>query len=266
LKQPALQPLGGAKFKLYCKLQQKKHRDGEGLFLAEGVRTVRELCGSVPERDMLQALLFRDGEPEAAAFGRRFPGKVFTLTQKECARLAETATPSGIFGVFRQQPAAGFDSSCAEGNSLLVALDDVQDPGNVGTILRTAAWFGARALICSTGTADRYNPKAVRSSAGSIFALPHYGVASLESELRRLAQEGYSIVASSLEGSDFREFASWPEKQVLVIGNEANGVSHAVQALSHRLVKIPHAGKTPRVESLNASVSAAILMERLVLR
>ncbi|NTW94948.1 MAG: RNA methyltransferase [Chlorobiaceae bacterium] len=266
MRHSGVQPLGGAKFKLYCKLQQKKYRDGEGLFLAEGLRTVRELCGSIPDGNMLQALLFREGEPEAAVFDRTFPGKVFTLTRKECARLAETATPSGIFGVFRQQPASASRFAGGEGNSFLVALDDVQDPGNVGTILRTAAWFGASALICSTGTADRYNPKAVRSSAGSIFALPHYGVASLEPELRRLADEGFFIVTSSLDGRDFREFASWPEKLVLVIGNEANGVSPAVQALSHRLVKIPHAGKTSRVESLNASVSAAILMERMALK
>ena len=147
----------------------------------------------------------------------------------------------------------------------MVALDDVQDPGNVGTILRTAVWFGADALICSTATADRYNAKAVRSCAGSIYAIRHYGVERLEGELRRLQEQGYSIVCSALEGKDFREFSSWPGKQVLVIGNEANGISEPVRALADRLVRIPHGGTSVRVESLNASVSAAIMMERMAL-
>ena len=144
-------------------------------------------------------------------------------------------------------------------------LDEVQDPGNVGTILRTAVWFGADAIVCSSGTADRYNAKAVRSCAGSIYAINHYGVDRLDLELRRFQDQGFCIVGSSLEGKDFREFSSWPEKQVLVIGNEANGISEAVRAVADRLVRIPHGGTSVRVESLNASVSAAILMERLTL-
>jgi len=258
-------PVSKAKLKLYGKLQQKKYRDGEALFLAEGFRTVSELLEALPEPGLLDALLFREGEQAAEGFYGNYPGRVFTLTEKECVQLSQTATPSGIFGVFRQQSLLSFEPEQADGRSLIVALDDVQDPGNAGTILRTAAWFGADAMICSAGTADRYNAKAVRSSAGSIYALPHYGVDSLETELFRLAGHGYAVIASSLAGQDFREFSSWPERQVLVIGNEANGVSRPVQALARMLVRIPHIGDKPRVESLNASVSAAILMERLVL-
>ena len=93
----------------------------------------------------------------------------------------------------------------------------------------------------------------------------HGDVDRLDLELQRLQKLGYSIVSASLDGKDFREFTSWPEKQVLVIGNEANGVSEAVKLLTDRLVRIPHSGSKPGVESLNASVSAAILMERMVL-
>jgi TrmH family RNA methyltransferase len=253
-----------AKLKLYGKLNQKKFRDSEGLFLAEGLRTVSELLENLPFPDFLDALLFRQGEEAAEEFYGRYSGKLFTLTQKEVGLISQTATSSGIFGVFRQQ---GIESVQVDqrGCSFIVALDGVQDPGNVGTILRTAAWFGADAMICSPGCADRYNPKAVRSSAGSIYALPHYGVESLVLELQRLADAGYSVVASSLDGRDFREYGSWPEKLVLVTGNEANGVTPAVQAFAHRLVRIPHTGKKSRVESLNASVSAAILMERIAM-
>lgn len=260
--------LSKAKFRQYVKLYQKKHRDAEGLFLAEGLRAVRELCLNLPGEEMLVALLVRDTEIEPPPFVRSYREKLFLITEKECSELSQTSTPQGIFGVFRQQPrpdAAAQTAFGKGGRSLVVALDDVQDPGNVGTILRTAVWFGADALVCSSGSADRYNAKAVRSSAGSIYALCHYGVEGLELELRRLQKQGYSIVCSSLEGKDFRESGSWAEKQVLVIGNEANGISEPVKALADRLVRIPHAGTSVRVESLNAAVSAAILMERMAL-
>ncbi len=260
--------LSKAKLQKYARLHQKKFRDQEGLFLAEGLRTVRELCLNLPGEEMLVALLVREGETEAARFARLWKGKLYSISEKECSQLAETATSQGIFGVFRQQRPAEPAAEALSATSLksfMVALDDVQDPGNVGTILRTAVWFGADALICTTGTADRYNPKAVRSCAGSIYAIRHYGVAHLEHELLRLKKQGYCIICSSLEGKDFREFSSWPAKQVLVIGNEANGISEPVRALADRLVRIPHAGTSVKVESLNAAVSAAILMERLAL-
>ncbi len=258
--------LSKAKLKLYARLHQKKFRDQEGLFLAEGLRTVRELCLNLPAEETLVALLIREGE--SARFAAIHKGKLFSISEKECSQLAETASSQGIFGVFRHCSSVASDRKAEEptlGRSFIVALDDVQDPGNVGTILRTAVWFGADAMVCSSGTADRYNAKAVRSCAGSIYAIRHYGVECLDDELRRLQKLGYSIACSSLEGEDFREFSSWPEKQVLVIGNEANGISEAVRVMADRLVRIPHGGARVRVESLNASVSAAILMERLTL-
>ncbi len=257
--------LSKARLRYFVKLHQKKFRDSEELFLAEGLRTVQELCLNLPDEEMLVALLVRDGETEAARFAEAYQKKLFSVTEKESAQLAGTSTPQGIFGVFRQPRHEVPAAPEKPGRSLVVALDDLQDPGNVGTILRTAVWFGVDAMICSAGTADRYNPKVIRSCAGSIFALRHYGVGQLHHELYRLQKKGYSILCTSLDGQDFREFPAWPEKVVLVIGNEANGVSKSVIALADLLVRIPHAGARVRVESLNASVSAAILMERLAL-
>jgi len=260
--------LSKAKLRQYVRLHQKKFRDQEGLFLAEGLRTVRELCLNLPSEEMLVALLIREGEVESACFAAIHKGKLFSISEKECSQLTGTSTSQGIFGVFRHHTPVAAGRKADEptsGRSFIVALDDVQDPGNVGTILRTAVWFGADAMVCSSGTADRYNAKAVRSCAGSIYAIRHYGVECLDDELQRLQELGYSIACSSLEGEDFREFSSWSEKQVLVIGNEANGISKEVRAMADRLVRIPHGGASVRVESLNASVSAAILMERLTL-
>ncbi len=258
--------LSKARLRDFVKLYQKKFRDSEGLFLAEGLRTVRELCQNLPDGEALVALLIREGETDVAHFAFPYAGKVFSVTEKECSQLAQTSTPQGIFGVFRQQCPNGDEGKDKQGRSLIIALDDVQDPGNVGTILRTAVWFGADAMICSAGTADRYNAKVVRSCAGSIFALRHYGVESLGHELHRLRKLGYALVCSSLDGKDFRELTDWPEKMVLAIGNEAKGISESIKAQADFLLRIPHTGAQARVESLNASVSAAILMERMVLR
>ena len=260
--------LSKAKVKHYIKLHLKKFRDSEGLFLAEGLRTVRELCQNMLDEEMLVALLIREGETESDGFAKPYKGKLFSISDRESSQLSGTSTPQGIFGVFRQQCRTehAAQTGCEKpAKSFIVALDDVQDPGNVGTILRTAVWFGAESMICSAGTADRYNPKAVRSCAGSMYGMHHYGVEHLAEELRRLQNIGYFIISASLDGKDFREFSAWPEKQVLVIGNEANGVSESVRALTDLLVRIPHVGAKVGVESLNASISAAILMERLVL-
>lgn len=254
---PVVPPLSKAMLTRYAKLAQKKYRDQEGLFLAEGLRTVRELVDSLPDPDLLVALIVNERESETMQWFAGFRGRLFRADQEVCARLAQTSSSQGVFGVFRKQSGERF----MPGNrSLVVALDDVQDPGNVGTILRTAAWFGADAVICGEGTADLYNAKAVRSSAGSLFAVRNYPVKDLAAELRRLQGEGFVVAAASLDGRDYRSFGDWPDRRVLVIGNEANGIGQSVLDIADRLVLIPHAGERPNVESLNASVSAAILM------
>jgi TrmH family RNA methyltransferase len=254
---PVVPPLSRAMLTRYAKLAQKKYRDQEGLFLAEGLRTVRELVDSLPDPDLLVALIVNERDSETMQWFGGFRGRLFRADQEVCARLAQTSTSQGVFGVFRKQSGERFMPG---GRSLVVALDDVQDPGNVGTILRTAAWFGADAVVCGEGTADLYNAKAVRSSAGSLFAVRNYPVKDLAAELRRLQGEGFVVAAASLDGRDYRSFGDWPDRRVLVIGNEANGIGQSVLDIADRLVLIPHAGERPNVESLNASVSAAILM------
>lgn len=268
MKMPGIPAASKARLKRYLKLHQKKYRDEDGLFLAEGLRTVRELCMSMPCDEMLEALLVREGCGLEPGFAGKWRERIFSMSDSECTQLAGTSTSQGIIGIFRKQPEkplSGHGAGKTGQASFIIAFDDVQDPGNSGTIMRTAAWFGCDCLIFSRGSADPYNPKAVRSSAGSIYAISHYYSPDIQEELTRLSGEGYTIVAASLNGRDFREFTSWPANVVLVIGNEANGVSRQVQDLAQRLVKIPHNGAKPGVESLNAAVSAAILIERLVL-
>jgi RNA methyltransferase, TrmH family len=255
------QPLSKAMLGRYALLSRKKYRDMEGLFLAEGLRTVRELVDRLPAPGMLEAIIVEEGAVSELDLPAKLRGRCFLAGSDAGKRLAQTTTPQGVFGVFRKQPDEGFEPGV---RSLVVALDDIQDPGNVGTIIRTAAWFGAEAVVCGEGTADPYNAKAVRSSAGSIYAVRHYPVRSLAEELKRLKGEGFMVAAAALEGEDYRAFAGWPDRRVLVIGNEANGISRPVRDLADRLVRIAHAGGgKPNVESLNASVSAAILLAAL---
>jgi len=259
-------PAGQGMLKRMARLQRKKYRDQEGMFLGEGLRTVRELLLHLPGPDSLVALFLSPDAEVLLPGAEGYRGKVFSVKPADFQRLTETESSQGILGVFRQPRFAPVDDVPVTGaGRMVVALDGVQDPGNVGTILRTAAWFGADALLSGPGTVDLYNPKTVRSSAGSLFSLPHYSVDSLENELERLQLKGYGVVCSSLEGRDFREFTDWPERKVLVVGNEANGISSGVLSLADRLVLIPHGRGRVRVESLNASVSAAVLLDRLML-
>jgi TrmH family RNA methyltransferase len=241
-----------------ARLSRKKYRDSEGLFLAEGLRTVSELLESLPDPAMLHALVLDETSADQLRGLKRFAGKVWLCGPDDFRRLAQTTSPQGVCAAFRKPESREFRP--ASGRSFVVALDDVQDPGNVGTIIRTAAWFSAEAVICGRGTADPWNAKTVRSTAGSIFALRIIEVPDLAEALKRLQTDGFTVAAAALDGCDYRSFGEWPERRALVIGNEANGVSHEVLALADRRLLIPHAGARPAVESLNASVSAGILM------
>jgi TrmH family RNA methyltransferase len=251
-------PLSKAMLGRLAQLEQKKHRDSEGLFLAEGLRTVTELLQNLPDPALLYALVLDEKAASQLDGLARFAGKVWLAGPDEFKRLAQTTSPQGVCAAFRKP--AGGEFRPASARSFVVALDDVQDPGNVGTIIRTAAWFGAEAVICGRGTADPFNAKAVRSSAGSIFALRIDTTPDLGKTLRRLQADGFTVAAAALDGRDYRDFPKWPNRRVLVIGNEANGISREVLALANRRLLIPHAGTRSAVESLNASVSAGILM------
>jgi len=248
------------------KLLMKKYRDREGLFIAEGLRTVEELLRQMPDIGYLEALLVEPALVDGLV--ARFPtvkDKVFLLSAGDFSSLSGTKTSQGVIGVFRK-PARPWVPGSGDGRSLVVALDDIQDPGNVGTILRTAAWFGAEGILCSKGTADVFNPKAVRSSAGSIYSTGILDCQDLAGQLRLLQEKGYRVVSASLGGTDLRAVSNWPDQLVLVIGNEANGVSPEVEALSDSLLVIPRLSPDERVESLNAAVSAAVFLTRITLQ
>lgn len=143
---------------------------------------------------------------------------------------------------------------------IIVALDDVQDPGNLGTILRTADSIGLTQILVSKGTADAYNPKVVRSTMGAIFRVKIIECEDLKQTLKEIKKHKFKVVVSSLQTENSLYDMNY-HKKVIVIGNEANGVEQEIQELADEKIKIPMLGKT---ESLNASVATGIILYEYV--
>lgn len=249
-----------AQHKFYVRVRrEKKVRDAERLFIAEGVRTVSELLNAAPQS--LLALIQTEPSNLLAAPSE----KTFIASQKQFSALSDTEHSQGVIGIFEQptvSPQTLFKTLEEKSSSVVLVLDDVQDPGNLGTLIRTAAWFNVDAIIASNGTVDFFNPKVVRSTAGSLFALSLYRSASLKGDLASLQKIGFTIYGAAMTGEDFLA-TSFSVKTALVIGNEANGISEQVRQCLHKEITIT--GNRDKVESLNAAVSAGILLSRICL-
>jgi TrmH family RNA methyltransferase len=175
-----------------------------------------------------------------------------TIPAKLSRRISDTESPQGIFAVCSIPP-----PTSAYGNAIL-ALDGVQDPGNVGTLLRTAAWFGVRTVLLGEGCADPHNPKVVRATQGAIFTLNLIERVQLQRELGELRKQGYASNATVLDDSaeELAGVAPAP-KSVIVLGNEAHGIRDEVRDSCDRRVYIPRLGEG---ESLNVAATGAILL------
>ena len=226
-------------------LQDRKGRDAQNAFLVEGVRMVREALQS--DFDLQAVLLREDFEPP---FPLPEDVPAFVLSAHAFASVTETKTPQGVAAVLsrRVRPLSG---------SRLLALDAVQDPGNVGTIIRTADAAGMDGVILSAECADLFSPKVLRSTMGSIFRMSFAFPSDLPSCLRDLRGRGFSVLSSQLDGDPFYERGNVSDAFVLVIGNEGNGISDAVKAEATHRLRLPMRGGA---ESLNAAVAAGIMM------
>ncbi|RCX13782.1 TrmH family RNA methyltransferase [Anaerobacterium chartisolvens] len=240
-------------------LKSRKHREGRGLFFIEGTRFVEE---AVKERAQIQKLLISEELYESGAVqgflsdGDSIGYEVYILPQKLFKEISDTENPQGILAVIKPdyfQTDRLMSGEC----SFLVLLDSIQDPGNMGTIIRTADAAGVQGIIASKGCVDIYNPKVLRATMGSVFHIPVCVSDDLAQTALTLKARGFKIYASHPGGSvDYFDIPSWTNSAV-VIGNEANGISDEVAHCADLLVKIPMAG---RAESLNASVAGALLM------
>ncbi len=258
-----MRELSREKLKQIYKLKTEKEREKEGEFLIEGLRLCKEVLASDWE---VEIVLFSSefvesarGEKLVEEFSRRGT-EVFRVKKKEIEKLAETETPQGIVAMVTKRKFT-LNKDFLEEASLLLVLDNIRDPGNLGTIIRTADASGADGVLLSKGCVELFNPKVIRSTMGSIFHLPV--IESLDSKeiLPEMKSSGFKIFVSDVhQGKDYTK-VDYPEKTCLIIGSEASGISQKILGLADERVRIPIFGKA---ESLNASVAAGILLYEIV--
>jgi len=255
--------LSTVKFKAVRLLLHKKHRLKEGKCLIEGRRFVSDAieAGVIPEMVLVTGdfLSQREGgELLRRARGAGVP--VMTITAGQLTALSDTVSAQGVVAVVGL-PGIRLDALPlrAGGRVLLIALDGVSDPGNVGTIVRTCAWFGADGLVLGEGTAEISNPKVLRSTMGAVFRLPVVVNADLEEVIPRMKQEGFRIVVAGADGSDTDDVLGLGEKLFLIFGSEAHGVRRELNALADAEYGIPKYGTG---ESLNVSVAVGVALGR----
>ncbi len=240
-------------------LKNPKGRQETGLFFVEGTRIFEEAVNSDLE---IEYVVISEKFSETPGYENALSlikdgCKVYGVTDKLFDEMSDTETPQGILAVLRlRRPSV---DEINDRNGLYIFLDEIRDPGNMGTIIRTADAAGFTGVIVSKGCTDVYNPKVLRSTMGSIFHIPVYfcGTDETADGLRHLRQIGIKILASHLEGSLSIFDTDLTKGTVIIIGSEAAGIGEASKNEADVLVSIPMEG---RAESLNASVAAGIMM------
>lgn len=229
--------LSKAQVKWVRSLQQKKNRDAEGVFVAEGAKCINELRGAFE-------LVLLASPDNASAI--------------EIEQMSSLRTPQGQIAVFRK-PTTDNRYPISQ---LMLALDGVQDPGNLGTIIRTCDWFGIHDILCSRDTADCYNPKVVQATMGALARVRvHY--VDLHKALAELKDKHVAIYGTLLEGRNMYAEGAIPNKSegVIIMGNEGNGISEEVRGLvSHPLLIPSYPAGEATSESLNVGIATAIVL------
>lgn len=237
------------------RLKEKKYRDEYGEYIIEGLKLIKEaiqenvdikhivVCDGCDNSEMIESHL----KYEMARLDFIYvPQNIFKL-------LSDVENPQGILAVIGKT-SKEIDIDINE--DIILALDDIQDPGNLGTILRTADSVGLKQILVSKGTADSYNPKVVRSTMGAIFRVKVIECNSLKNSIKELQNKDYKVMTTSLKAKKTIYEVDY-KKKIIVIGNEANGVSKEILNLADEKVIIPMLGKT---ESLNASVATGVIL------
>lgn len=241
------------------KLKEKKYRDIENKFIVEGIKLVEEAINENANITLIAICeeCINDGTLSKELLYKIATYECIYVTEKVFSVLTDVKTPQGILAVIEKKNSRNeIDYS----QDIIIALDDIQDPGNLGTILRTVDSANLNQIIVSKRSSDSYNPKVVRSTMGAIFRVNVIEVENLAEVLKEMQKNKFEVVVTSLDTNESIYHIEYKNK-VIVIGNEANGVSKEVQALADKKVKIPMLGKT---ESLNASVAASIMIYEYV--
>lgn len=235
------------KVKNWRKLHNRKDREKSGTFLIEGFHLIEEAIKSNWD---IHEIIYQDGVELPEWIGEK---NVVEVDQKVFQHITQTKSPQGIAAVL------GFNRQEKVSGKLYLLLDRIQDPGNLGTIIRTADAAGFDAVILGEGTVDLYNDKTIRATQGSIFHIPVIQE-NLFEQIPNLKKDGFSIWASALTNSKDYHTIKTNSKVALILGNEGAGINPKLLELADEIVKIPIYGKA---ESLNVSIAAGILMYHL---
>lgn len=237
---------------------QKKRREREetGLFTAEGIRLFEEIPA-----DRLEQIYVSEGflqREDAWEILEKADGKeIFSVKDSVFSSMCDTRTPQGILALVRRKDWTLEEILSLSENPFFMMAENLQDPGNLGTILRTGEGAGITALILSRGTVDIYSPKVIRSTMGSLFRIPFLYVEDMSDTVIFLRQQGIKVYAAHLEGSVPYDEPDYTCPTAVLIGNEGNGLTEQTTKACSKRIRIPMEGA---VESLNAAMSAGILM------
>lgn len=231
-------------------LHQKKIRKEQGLFIVEGLKSIQEFINS---DYVVDSVYYTENlMPKLGKLSRNI--KSVEITESELSRISALSTPQAILAVVQIPKQSDLNPKKLVG-SFLIALDGIQDPGNLGTIIRTADWFGLNTILCSMDTAEAYNPKVVQASMGSLSRV-NIIYTALEDFLD---QTNLPVYGALLDGKSIYE-TNFGQEGIILLGNEGNGISDKLQSKINYPVTIPRYGKA---ESLNVAISASIFCSEL---
>lgn len=242
--------LSKAQISLITSLQNKKYRKQHGLFIVEGIKSVAEFVSSSYQVESI----FYTGDANTKVGKISHNIKSYALTEAEFQKISTLKSPQGVLALVKLPAAQRLDTVDLK-NSFTIVLDDVQDPGNLGTIIRTAEWFGISHIICSVGTVDAYNPKVVQATMGSLARIQiHY------TDIQKLiAETQLPVYGALLRGQSIYQM-DWGNEGLIVMGNEGNGISAAIENLVDHAVTIPRIGQA---ESLNVAVATTVFCSEI---
>lgn len=242
------------------KLSNKKYRDEKDEFIIEGIKLIKE---AIQEKAKIKKIIICDDCLKENPIDKELLYEIarfncIYVSEKVFLGLTNVNTPQGILAVIEKQKIRKEEIDYNE--DIIIILDDIQDPGNLGTILRTIDSANIKQIIISKNTADPYNPKVIRSTMGAIFRVNIITSSNLQQTIKDIKKNKFQVITTSLEAKKSMYDIKY-NKKAIVIGNEANGVSKEISKLADEKIKIPMLGKT---ESLNASVATGIIVYEYV--
>ncbi|MBQ6697242.1 MAG: RNA methyltransferase [Lachnospiraceae bacterium] len=249
--------VSNARVKQVVQWQTKaKERKKDNVFLAEGMKMFEEAPAEWIQEVYVEEAVFQKLERVSSIYKKLEQIGYETVSEEVFKKMSDTQTPQGILTVLKR-PVYHLEELLQVENPLFVLLEDLQDPGNLGTIVRTGEGAGVTAVLMSKNTVDIFNPKTIRATMGSVYRVPFIYVENVEDTIKSLHNANIKTYAAHLAGKDYYDSFSFREGTAFLIGNEGNGLQKSTADAAFSYLKIPMEGQ---VESLNAAIATSLLM------